>query len=62
MNLRGVDGNVDGKMRKEEKWSSHQWIMKKGVESRRCIGVGMRQKKTNSKKEMMGNQMKVVRK
>ena len=45
MNLRGVDGNVDGEMRKEEKWSSHQWIMKKGVESRRCIGVGMRQKK-----------------
>ena len=45
MNLRGVDGNVDGEMRKEEKWSSHQWIMKNGVESRRCIGVGMGQKK-----------------
>ena len=41
VNLRGVNGE----MKRKEKWSSHQWIMKKGVESRRCIGVGMGQKK-----------------
>ena len=63
MNLRGVHGNVNGERRKEEKWLSHQWTMKKGVESGRCIGVEMGQKRRiNSKKEMMGNQMKVVRK
>ena len=63
MNLRGVHGNVDGERRKKEKLLSHQWTMKKSVESGRCIGVEMGQKiGINSKKEMMGNQMKVVRK
>ena len=28
VNLREVDENVDGEMRKEEKWSSHQQVMK----------------------------------
>ena len=27
VNLRGVDESVDGDMRKEEKWSSHQQVM-----------------------------------
>ena len=48
---------------KESQQTSHQWIMKKGVKSGRCISVGMRQKNgINSKKEMMRNQMKVLRK
>ena len=36
--------------------------VKKGVESGRCIGARMGRKRgTNSKKEMMRNQMKLVR-
>ena len=27
VNLKGVDGNIDGEMRKDEKWSSHQQVM-----------------------------------
>ena len=43
--------------------ANHVNGVKKGVELRRCIGVGMGQKNgINSKKEIMGNQMKVVRK
>ena len=42
---------------------NHVNDVKKGVELGRCIGVGMRRKKgINSRKEMMGNQMKVVKK
>ena len=43
--------------------ANHVHGVKKCVELRKCIGVAMGQKNgINSKKEMMGNQMKVVRK
>ena len=42
--------------------ANHVNDVKKGVESGRCIGVRMGQKRgINSKKEMMRNQMKLVR-
>ena len=43
--------------------ANHVNDVKKGVESGRCIDVRMGQKRgINSGKEVMGNQMKVVRK
>ena len=45
MNLRGVDGNIDGETKKKKKMVKplvdHVNDMKKGIGSGMCVGVGM---------------------
>ena len=47
VNLRGVNGNIDGETKKKvvKPLVDHVNNVKKGVESGRCIGVGMGRKR-----------------